>query len=139
MENIPCNAECIISKDKTLLQPAKIVSMLAKNYWAKNRPTAVTLKAIENSVCYGVYISQLQVGFARVITDYATSFYLCDVIIDEEYRGQGLGKQLVNVIVNDPDFKPLIGILATDDAHGLYEQYGFVRNSENFMRHSPGA
>jgi ribosomal protein S18 acetylase RimI-like enzyme len=84
-------------------------------------------RSIENSSCYGVYLDgkETLAGFARVISDYATTYYLCDVIIDPEYRGSGLGKALVSHIVSRPEYAGLHGFLFTRDAHGLYEQYGF--------------
>lgn len=122
-----------ISKDKSLLQPDRIFQMLGKSYWANHRPQEVIRKSMENSVCFGVYCNGLQVGFARVITDFATTYYLCDVIIDEEYRGHGLGKMMIDTIVNDEELKPLYAMLVTKDAHGLYEHYGFLRDGNKFM------
>lgn len=72
-------------------------------------------------------------GFARAVTDYATIYWLCDVIIDEKHRGHGLGKMLVESVVNCEELAGLRGILGTKDAHGLYEQYGFVRVPDRFM------
>lgn len=123
----------IISKDKQLLQLDKIMEMLAKTYWAQNRPRDIVIKSIENSLCFGVYFQDVQVGFARVITDYATAYYICDVMVDEACRGQGLGKKLIDAIVHDEQLSALFGILATRDAHGLYEQYGFVKGGDRFM------
>ena len=125
---------CTISKDKALLQFERIYDMLAKSYWAQNRPKEIIQKSIDNSLCYGVYIKNVQVGFARIITDYATAYYLCDVIIDEAYRGMGLGKRLISEIVEDEQLKLLLGILITSDAHGLYEHFGFVKDGNKFMR-----
>lgn len=122
-----------VSKDKSLLQPERIFEMLGKSYWANNRPREVIRKSMEHSVCFGVYCNGLQVGFARVITDFATTYYLCDVIIDEAYRGHGLGKRMIDTIVNDEELKPLYAMLVTKDAHGLYEQYGFLRDGNKFM------
>jgi GNAT superfamily N-acetyltransferase len=75
-----------------------------------------------------------QVGFARVVTDYATMYYLCDVFIDEEYRGKGLGKKLVSYITQFEAIRNLNAILGTKDAHELYEQYGFTKDPDRFMR-----
>lgn len=124
-----------ISSDKSLLSPDSICALLRQSYWADKRPEEAVLKSLQNSVCYGVYHDGAQVGFGRVITDHATAFYLCDVIVDEAYRGRGLGKKLVQCIVED--FGGLAGILATGDAHGLYAQYGFALNEKNFMRRPP--
>ena len=123
-----------ISRDKSLLQIDSVMGLLGQSYWAQNRRIDVVQKSIENSICYGIYRNNLQIGFARVITDYATTFYICDVIIDQAYRGKGFGKKLINTIVSDEQLKSLMGILATRDAHGLYGQYGFKKDSEGFMR-----
>ena len=73
------------------------------------------------------------VGMARVITDFATTFYIADVIVDEKYRGRGIGKKLISTIVSDNRFSNLLGLLVTRDAHGLYEQFGFAKDSERAM------
>lgn len=119
-----------ISNDKSLLSIEKIKQLLSKSYWAKDRSVEVIEKAVNNSDCYGVYIGKEQVGFARVVTDYATIYWLCDVIIDEKYRGKEIGKNLVKRIVESSDYKDLRGILATKDAHGLYGQFGFGKAAE---------
>lgn len=127
------NGYCI-SKDKSRLQIESIKTLLKQTYWACERTEETIVKSIENSVCYGVFDSDNnQVGFARVITDYATAYYLCDVIINKENRGQGLGKLMVEFITRDDDLKDLHGLLLTKNAHGLYEKYGFERNAEKFM------
>jgi len=117
--------DCVISDDKSLLQPERINAMLAATYWADKRPAEVTQNAIDNSVCFGVYCNDMQIGFARCVTDFATTYYLCDVVVDEEYRGNGVGKALVEYITGYKNFPHLIGLLWTRDAHGLYAQYGF--------------
>jgi predicted GNAT family N-acyltransferase len=135
MENEAVNSQdCIISKDKSFLQLDRIVDMLSKSYWANNRTKDIIRKSVRHSMCFGVYLNKIQIGFARVITDFATTYYLCDVIIDEAYRGHGLGKRLMQVITEDEQIKLLSGILATRDAHGFYEKFGFTKNTENFMR-----
>jgi GNAT superfamily N-acetyltransferase len=97
-----------------------------ESYWARNRSREQTETAIENSICFGVYDSERQIGFARVISDKATFAYLGDVYILDEYRGQGLSKWLMQVIVDHPELQGLRRwVLATKDAHGLYEKYGF--------------
>ncbi|MGE5403810.1 MAG: GNAT family N-acetyltransferase [Candidatus Saccharibacteria bacterium] len=114
-----------ISSDKSVLSLDVISGFLATSYWAKNRPLPVIQKSIENSNCFGVYHNDRQVGFARVITDYATVFYLSDVFIIPEYQGRGLGKWLVGSIVNDERFAGLAGVLGTRGAEGLYEKFGY--------------
>ena len=98
------------------------------SYWAKDRTFDQTKTAIENSICFGVYDSERQIGFARVVTDRSTFAYLGDVFILEEFRGRGLGKWLMETIISHPELQGLRRwVLATRDAHGLYEQFGFSR------------
>lgn len=106
---------------------AKIMALLKQTYWADKRPEEQVRRSIENSRCYGVYLEETQklVGFARVISDFATTYYLCDVIIDETYRHCGLGSALVSHIENAPEYQGLRGILITRDAHALYEKFGY--------------
>ena len=116
----------MISSSKPLLQLTVIHDFLKKSYWAKDIPIEIVKRSIENSLCFGVYEDGKQVGFARVISDYATFAYLADVFILEEYRGRGLSKQLMDAIMAHPDLQGLRKfLLATRDAHGLYAQYGF--------------
>ena len=83
-------------------------------------------KTLETSLCFGLYEKDRQIGFARVITDYTTFAYLLDVFIDESKRSQGLGKWMMDVIINYPELKDVESwMLATKDAHGLYAKYGF--------------
>ncbi|MBB3108778.1 GNAT superfamily N-acetyltransferase [Paenibacillus phyllosphaerae] len=122
----------VISDDKARLDLDRIGQLLSTSYWAKQRAADVIAQSIANSVCYGIYEGERQVGFARVVTDYATVFYLCDVIIDEAHRGNGLGKQLMACIIEQ--YGGLHGLLGTLDAHGLYEQYGFRQNERLMNR-----
>jgi GNAT superfamily N-acetyltransferase len=121
----------LISDDQSKLKIDTILSFLSRSYWANKRPAGITEKAMKNSVCYGIYDGDKQIGFARIVTDWASIYYLCDVFIDEEYRGKGLGKRLVEVITEE--FKEINGLLGTLDGHGLYEKYGFKRNTERYM------
>lgn len=122
----------LISDDKKKLDRAVILDYLARSYWAEKRPAERTLKSIEASVCYGVYHEGRQVGYARVVTDGATVFYLCDVFILEQYQGQGIGKKLVETVIQQHG--DMHGILGTKDAHELYAKYGFEREPDRFMR-----
>jgi GNAT superfamily N-acetyltransferase len=126
-----------ISNDKSLLSFETICELLSKSFWANKRPKEVIAKSIENSICYGVYSYDKQIGFGRVVTDYSTTYYICDIIIDEKYRGKGLGKKLIECILKFEDLNNKIGILATKDAHGLYQQYGFIKDDKTFMRRRP--
>ena len=126
----------LISDNKDLLQIDRVHSLLKSTYWADNREKETTRKSIDNSLCFGIYKDNIQVGFARCVTDYATTYFLCDVVIDNEHRGLGLGKALIKLITEHNDLKSLSGNLKTKDAHGLYEQYGFSRDKEAYMHKS---
>ena len=104
-----------------------IVRLLKMTYWADKRTLEQIDKSVHNSSCYGVYIEDVQklVGFARVISDYATTYYLCDVIIDVDYQNNGLGTALISYIEQLPQYKGLRGILITRDAHSLYRKFGY--------------
>lgn len=124
-----------ISDQKNLLQIDRICAMLATSYWANARSREAIEKSIQNSICFGVYSEGVQIGFARCVTDYATIFWLCDVIVDEAYRGRGIGKALLEAVSSSDQLHGLGGILATRDAHGLYAQYGFaLADPGRFMR-----
>ncbi len=127
----------VISDNKELLDVDVIKGFLSRSYWANKRPEERTLRSIENSVCYGVYEGRKQVGYARVVTDHATMYYLCDVFIDEDYRGMGIGKKLVESVITSDDYKDLVGLLGTKDAHELYRQYDFEPDTERYMRRMP--
>jgi GNAT superfamily N-acetyltransferase len=118
--------EFIISTDKTRLDIPLIHEFLSeRSYWAKGRPLDVVRLSIENSLCFGVYSGDQQVGFARVVTDYATFSWLCDFFILETHRGRGLSKWLVATIVEFPGVQEAKRfLLATSNAHDLYAQYG---------------
>jgi GNAT superfamily N-acetyltransferase len=120
--------EFIISTDRSRLLPEAIQKFLSEeSYWARSRTMEQTLRAIENSMCFGLYTGDRQIGFARVVTDQATFAYIGDVYVLKEFRGQGLSKWLMEIIVSHPDLQGLRRwLLATRDAHGLYEQYDFT-------------
>ena len=94
-------------------------------YWAIGRPREVVQRAFDNSLCFGAYHDGRLVGFARVVTDYATFGWLADVFVVEAHRGQGVGKALVQAVEDHPDLQGVRLLLATKDAHKLYAQYGF--------------
>lgn len=129
--------EFLISDHKERLDMNVIKGYLARSYWANQRSADRIEKSISSSVCFGIYKGSAQVGFARVVTDDATMYWLCDVFIDEDYRGQGLGKRLVEVITESERFRNLMGLLGTRDAHELYEQFHFIRDHDRFMRRAP--
>ncbi|MDR3559896.1 MAG: GNAT family N-acetyltransferase [Negativicutes bacterium] len=128
-----------VSCDKSRLSLEKTAQLLAQSHWAFDRPREKIAASIANSLCYGVYDHDEQIGFARVITDFATTYWLCDVIVAPQYRGRGLGERLVRYIVGSAELKDLTGVLKTKDAHGLYEKFGFQREPERMMRKDPPA
>ncbi|GGH20041.1 GNAT family N-acetyltransferase [Paenibacillus segetis] len=127
----------LISDDKLKINIDEVLDFLSKSYWANTRPHDRTKKAIENSYCVGVFYRDKQVGFARVVSDWATFFYLCDVYIDDEHRSRGIGKKLIETIMNVAELEGLMGLLGTKDAHGLYEKFGFIKDGERFMKRPP--
>ena len=117
----------VISTDPARLDVDAIWAFLARSYWAQNRPRDIIERSIKHSLCFGLFDHDKQIGFARMITDFSTFAYLCDVFVDESYRGRGLGKWLMSAIMSHPDLQDLWRwCLSTMDAHGLYRQYGFT-------------
>ena len=115
-----------ISDDKSRLDLELIHQIISNSYWAKGRSFEDVKRSIDNSICYGIYIADKQVGFARVLTDFVTFAYLMDVFIIEKYRGQGLSKKLLKRVLNDEQFNSVKKwMLATKDAHSLYEKFDF--------------
>ncbi len=126
----------IISTDNNLLHTETIFKMLENAYWSKNRSRATILKSLAHSLNFGAYHNSQMIGFARVVTDYAVFAYLCDVVVLEAYRGQGVGKTLMQAVLEYPDLQGIRRfMLATQDAHGLYAQFGFevLKTPEKWM------
>lgn len=134
-----------ISTDFSRLDLDAVHELLTKHtYWAQHRSPEKVRKSAENSLNYGVYCGDELVGYARVVTDYVTFAWLCDVIIRPDHRASGLGKWLVTCIINHPDLKSIRRImLATRDAHELYRKYGEftpLQHPERWMeRYHPDA
>lgn len=115
-----------ITTDPGKLDLAAVHAFLSRSFWAEGIPKATVAKAIANSLCFGLFDGDDQVGFARVVTDRATYAYLCDVYVLETHRGQGLGKWLIETVMAHPDLQGLRRFqLVTRDAHGLYSRHGF--------------
>lgn len=115
-----------ISTDKKKLQLSRVKQLMEQTSWGKNRSLEQCQKAVDHSICYGVYTQgDYLVGHARVVTDYVTVYYLCDVVVDEAYRGKGIGKQLIWEIVKDPELEGLYGMLHTHDMEEFYRKFGF--------------
>jgi GNAT superfamily N-acetyltransferase len=136
------HGDVLISDDQARLDRALIHRFLSeRSYWAQGVPREIVDRSIDHSLCFGVYRAGKHVGFARVVTDFATFAWLADVFIIEEERGQGLSKKLVAAIVAHPQLQGLRRfLLGTLDAHGLYAQFGFapIQQVERFMEiHRP--
>jgi len=125
-----------ISTDKSKLDISVIHGFLSTSYWAEEIPSEIVEKSIENSLCFGVYNGNTQIGFARVISDYTTFAYLADVFIVEEERGKGLSKWLMECILKHEQLQGLRNFcLLTRDAQSLYAPFGFenLAKPKNFM------
>ena len=122
--------EFYLTDDQTFIRNKchEIYELLKKAYWTKDRNESVMQMAINNSLNYAIFTanSEQLVGFARVITDYATVYYFSDVYIDEEFRGRGLGKKIVEwIVLHEDKLSGINGLLKTKDAVNLYKKYGF--------------
>jgi GNAT superfamily N-acetyltransferase len=115
-----------VSTDKSQLDVPFIQNFLKDIYWAAGRTIEEVQTTINASFCFGIYLDGKQIGFARVVTDYAVFAYLMDVFIDEKHRGKGYSSILIDAMMNEPELKEVkIWRLATSDAHFLYEKFGF--------------
>jgi GNAT superfamily N-acetyltransferase len=115
-----------ISTDQNRIDLEAVHAYLSESYWAKGIPRELVAKSVANSLCFGVYEGAKQIGLARVISDFATYAYLGDVYILPAFQGQGLGKWLIQTVVDHPELQEIRSfLLATRDAHGLYAQFGF--------------
>jgi GNAT superfamily N-acetyltransferase len=130
-----------ISTDAARVDVAAVHSFLTNSYWAAGIPLETVAQSIQNSLCFGIYRGQEQIGFARVITDRATFAYLADVFVLAAFRGRGLAKWLMQCILSHPGLQGLRRwSLITRDAHGLYQEFGFqqLRTPERWMeKHDP--
>lgn len=121
----------LFSTDKSKLNYEMIIDFLNhESYWAKNRPRHVIINSINNSLCVGVYSNQVQIGFARVVSDFSTVFYLADFFLLPAYQRQGIGKLLMNYILKIKTLKHCRGILTTQTASTFYSQFGFSANND---------
>jgi len=130
-----------ITTDKEKFDVDLIHSFLTNSYWAEGISREIVRRSIDGALCFGVFENNKQIGFARMITDKATFAYLADVFIMEEYRGRGLSKWLMQIIMSHPDLQGLRRMmLATRDAHELYKKFGFtpLNNVDRWMHvHDP--
>jgi GNAT superfamily N-acetyltransferase len=133
--------EFLISTDPKHIDLDVVHGFLTNSYWAKGISREVVARSIENSLCFGIYDNEVQVGFARVVSDYATFAYVADVFVLESHRGRGLSKWLMECTIGHPALQNLRRwVLLTRDAHGLYSQFGFatLKSPERYMElHQP--
>lgn len=124
--NLFCITMIEVSTDKSRLDVPFIQNFLKDIYWAAGRTMDEVQTTIDASFCFGIYLDDKQVGFARVVTDYVVFAYLMDVFIDEKHRGKGYSSVLIEAMMNEPELQQVkIWRLATSDAHFLYEKFGF--------------
>lgn len=128
--------DIIDNKQQIISHINDLFELLSQTYWAKNRSEEIVRTMIQNSLCFAAFDKEKMVAFARVITDYATMYYINDVVVSEEYRGCGLGKRLIERIVNDERLCGY-GILLTKDAQKLYEKFEFGDCPEICLYRSP--
>jgi len=118
--------EFVVSTDPELISVDRVHEFLSRSYWSPGVGREVVERSIRHSLCFGLYREEEQIGFGRVVTDYASFGYVADVYVLEEWRGRGLGKWFIECIVAHPDLQSLRRLLlATRDAHGLYRKIGF--------------
>ena len=136
-----CHGEFTVSTDRERIDLDVVHGFLTECYWAKGIPRDVVARSMENSLCFGLYGAGKQVGFARVISDYATYAYIGDVFVLGPFRGRGLGKWLIECVMKYPRLHGLRRwSLVTRDGHGLYSQFGFepLKKPQNYMElHRP--
>ena len=119
------------STDKSKLNIDLIVRYLHnESYWAKERPEETIRKSIKNSLCIGIYCGEVQIGFARIVSDFATVYYLADIFIIPAYQNRGIGHRLMDFIDNIEGLKNIRGILTTQTAHSFYKKFGFTQDNE---------
>jgi GNAT superfamily N-acetyltransferase len=126
----------LVSTDKNKLDINMIHSFLTQIYWAKGRTLEQVKISIDNSICFGMYLNNEQIGFARVVSDKVIFGYLMDVFVLEAYRGRGLSKILLEAVFTNEILQPVSKwLLITRDAQGLYQQFDFklISNPERFM------
>ncbi|MGH2616932.1 MAG: GNAT family N-acetyltransferase [Thermomicrobiales bacterium] len=129
------NGDYEIDDERSRLDMDRIVGWLAKSYWARHTPEPAVRRSWQRSgVVFGLYRGDELIGCARAVTDFARFAYLSDVFVEPEYRGHGLGRWLVQTMIEHPDIPAVRWVLHTDDAHGLYGQLGFEPADETVMQ-----
>jgi GNAT superfamily N-acetyltransferase len=129
--------EFVISDDPKRVSIDVVAGLLAKTYWGHKRSRPVLEKLIPKSFCFSLLQHGVQIGFARVVTDFTVFSWLSDLVIDDSFRGRGLGRWFLECILNHPEIGKTQFVLQTTHAHGLYEKFGF-QGSEKIMSRLPG-
>jgi GNAT superfamily N-acetyltransferase len=129
--------EFTITDDRSKIQAEAVAGLLAKTYWGHKRPRKVVEKLIPNSLCFSLLRNGTQVGFARIVTDFTVFSWLSDLVINDHYRGKGLGRWFLDCILNHPKIAGTQFVLQTTHGHALYEKFGF-QGSEKLMTRQPG-
>jgi GNAT superfamily N-acetyltransferase len=129
--------EFTITDDGSKAQTGAVADLLAKTYWGQKRPRQVVEKLIPNSFCFSLLRNSKQIGFARVVTDFTVFSWLSDLVVNDHYRGKGLGRWFLDCILNHPEIAGTQFVLQTTHGHALYEKFGFQR-SEKLMTRQPG-
>ena len=124
----------LFSDDTTMMQPEQILALLRQTSWAAHYTPEIMAGVLAHSVCMGAFYQGEQIAFARCVTDETTVFYLEDVVVHPAHRGRGVGKMLLQLLLEREPICDLKGILVTDDAFSLYERFGFERDREIFMK-----
>jgi hypothetical protein len=118
----------LLTDDPERVDVTRIFELLGKTYWGVRRPREIVEKMVKHSLCFTLIHSDSQIGFGRVVTDYTVFSWIADIVIDDSFRGQSLGKWVMTCIREHPLLRETQMVLQTRDAHTLYEKYGFSRN-----------
>ncbi|WP_226610943.1 GNAT family N-acetyltransferase [Marinobacter nauticus] len=121
--------EYLITNDRSKVQLEVVHRLLAVTYWGDRRPREIVDRMVAGSICFSLYHGSKQIGFGRAVTDSTTFTWVADIVVEPEFRGAGLGKWIVECLLEHPAIKGTQLVLQTRDAQGLYEQFGFSENS----------
>jgi len=120
--------EFVLTDDSSRVDLTRTFELLQSTYWGVRRPRDVVERIIEKSLCFALLFDDVQIGFGRVVTDYAVFSWVADLVVNAQYRSRGLGKWMMELIVDHPSIRMTQMVLQTRDAHALYEKYGFLQN-----------
>ena len=121
--------EYLVTDDRSKVQLEVVHRLLAATYWGDRRPREIVDRMVAGSICFSLYHGSKQIGFGRAVTDSTTFTWVADIVVEPEFRGAGLGKWIMECLLEHPAIKGTQLVLQTRDAQGLYEQFGFSENS----------